>query len=791
MAFTVGVFGTPDVPQGVAAPDRIQDNLPTPAQQLGQTLTTDAQQYRNIEMHANSLAAEDKVNQLVMQKVKLTVDPKIGYAGVLGANVLPENRESKQSLSEEFTGKMQQTVEDLASKLENPEQKAMFLKRAGMINADFQHGLLSHQTQQVHANASNVVTSTFKSAVEDAGSDSMNPVAISTGLQRINAATASALQLGMSGVGADLMRKEAISNLHVAVVEGRIGTPGGIQAATDYLNSLPAGSIDGNRLMQLHTKLKGAKDGTQLMGIIGGMRDRYNGVVDPSDTSRLATAAGLMPFVIDSESGGKQFAPDGSTLESKAGALGKAQVLLSTGPEAAALAGETWDENKFRTVAAYNVKLGQAYLNKQIQDFKGDPAKALAAYNAGPGATKKAIDLATKAGKPDDWIDYFPSTNTETKAYVTKTLNQWQSGDTRPPIPTLHDLKNEAFKMANGNWELWKTLEPEVEKLHNEIKGSVTDRGDAAFGSAMKLLQQNGGNLAAVPYAIRRDIPGDKMPSLTSFATSVAKGEQIVTPKPLYAQLSDDATLQKLTDTQFNNLQSQLSPADFAHFTSERKRVLTGTGANLPSDLNTPEIKGILNPQLDILNIQTDPQKRNQTEEARYGTIVKAVNDDIRRAQLSANPPHKFTSKELETQIHKTLLWMGTVKGFFTDTAKPVVTMDLGELNKTYPKVVDQIKDQFKKNGQSPTDEQLVAETQQVLAVERARAEAAAAALKEAPPPAPVAPPAAPAPTPAPTPAAPTPAPYTPAMSGRELYERQKAAQNAKPGEKYKPKESK
>ncbi len=779
MSFNVGVFQIPDVPQGVAAPDRIQNNLPTPAQQLGQTMTTEAQATRNIEMHANSLAAEDKVNQLVMQKVKLTVDPKIGYSSVLDANVLPENRESKKSMAEDFTGAMTQHIDDLASQLENPEQKAMFLKRAGMINADFQHGLLKHQTLQVHANASNVVKTSFKSAIADAGSDSMNPVAISTGLQRINAATSSALNLGMSGVGADYMRKEAISDLHVGVVEGRLGL-GKLQEAKDYLESIPPGSVDGNKLMLLHSKIKGAKDGTMVMGAIGTLRNKYNSSVDPSDVTRLTLAAGLMPSVIQSESAGDQSAV------SPKGATGAAQIMPTTGPEAAALAGVPWDENRFKTDKAYNVALGQAYLNKQIEDFKGDPAKALAAYNAGPGATRKAIGLATKAGNPNDWIDYFPSSNTDTKPYVLKTLGQWQSGDTRPPIPTLHELKNEAFRMANGNWEMWKVLEPEVDKLHTELKSSVTDRGDQAYGSAMKQLQQNGGNLAAVPFSIRRDIPGDKMPSLTSFATSVAKGEQIVTPKAIYAQLSDDAVLMGkeplmvngkpylLTDQSFANLQTQLSPDDFKHFTSERKRVLTGTGANLPTDLNTPEIKNYLNPQLDAMNIQTDPQKRNQAEEARYGNILKTVHDDIRTAQQNATPPHKFTGKELETQVHKTLLRMGTVKNrVFSDETKPVVVMDLGELNKAYRPVVDQVKASFKAKGIDPKDEQIVGAVQDVLRAEANRAEAAAAALKEAPPPAPPTPAPAPVATTAPT--VPAPAPVAPQMSVEERYRRQKA----------------
>lgn len=119
--------------------------------------------------------------------------------------------------------------------------------------------------------------------------------------------------------------------------------------------------------------------------------------------STAPTVESVWPKLERSESGGKQSAV------SPKGAVGVAQIMPSTGPEAAQLAGLPWDETKFRTDAAYNRALGQAYLAKQLDTF-GSMDKALAAYNAGPGRLRDAL----KAGEAG-WLDRMPE---ETRNYV-------------------------------------------------------------------------------------------------------------------------------------------------------------------------------------------------------------------------------------------------------------------------------------------------------------------------------------------------------------------------------------
>lgn len=118
--------------------------------------------------------------------------------------------------------------------------------------------------------------------------------------------------------------------------------------------------------------------------------------------------------IVPIESGGRQTDEAGRPLTSPAGAVGAAQVMESTGPEAAKLAGLPWDRDRWMYDRDYNLALGRAYFNEQLRQF-GSPELAAAAYNAGPGAVRSAMDRATALG--GSYLDYLP---TETQDYVAK-----------------------------------------------------------------------------------------------------------------------------------------------------------------------------------------------------------------------------------------------------------------------------------------------------------------------------------------------------------------------------------
>jgi hypothetical protein len=112
------------------------------------------------------------------------------------------------------------------------------------------------------------------------------------------------------------------------------------------------------------------------------------------------------------ESGNRQFDRNGNTITSPAGALGISQVMPSTGPEAAQLAGLPWSLERLRTDPEYNHALGRAYYEAQLERF-GDPTLAAAAYNGGPGRVAGALRQARETGRP--WTAFL---RPETQNYV-------------------------------------------------------------------------------------------------------------------------------------------------------------------------------------------------------------------------------------------------------------------------------------------------------------------------------------------------------------------------------------
>ena len=162
---------------------------------------------------------------------------------------------------------------------------------------------------------------------------------------------------------------------------------------------------------------------TKALTYAGQQRNEANQIKPAAATAPPVTATGAPPAptvtgdktfdaMLHQESGSRQFRQDGTLIESPKGAMGISQIMKETGPEAAKLAGETWDLERAKTDEAYNLKLGKAYFDSLVGKY-GDPIIAAGDYNCGPGAMDRAIEKARYEG--GSWVDYVPN---ETKNYV-------------------------------------------------------------------------------------------------------------------------------------------------------------------------------------------------------------------------------------------------------------------------------------------------------------------------------------------------------------------------------------
>lgn len=165
-----------------------------------------------------------------------------------------------------------------------------------------------------------------------------------------------------------------------------------------------------------------------------------------------AQAEQMFGKLLQTESGGRHYAKDGSVLTSPAGALGAAQLMPATARELGV------DPND----PEQNIEGGKRYLTQQLERFGGDPRKALAAYNAGPN---RVANLVARHG--EEWERFLPE---ETAGYLSKQLGTEGAYQARPflnhaPRPIESLTTDEMF-------ELEKRLHDERVKVANRLSAA-------------------------------------------------------------------------------------------------------------------------------------------------------------------------------------------------------------------------------------------------------------------------------------------------------------------------------
>jgi hypothetical protein len=204
----------------------------------------------------------------------------------------------------------------------------------------------------------------------------------------------------------------------------------------------------------------GAQRAAYFGSLAGGVGEGMPAPVSEQE-QRIAQEINADPFfsaMLQRESNAEHFEVDPKTGEqrpkvSSAGAIGIAQVMPKTGPEAARLAGEDWSLDRLKNDPAYNARLGYAYYQDQLRRFDGDPYVAAAAYNAGPGRVQEAFRKARDG--TGNYLDYLPR---ETQNYVAYVAERTQ----RP-------ARASGGKVTSKQAVLVDRLMDRVKKAHNQI----------------------------------------------------------------------------------------------------------------------------------------------------------------------------------------------------------------------------------------------------------------------------------------------------------------------------------
>lgn len=678
------------------------------AQQMGRAMMAGGQQIGQValdmQQQANQLRVDDALNKAKEAALRLTYDKDVGFTNLRGINAL--ERPDGKPLADEYADTLKRSIDDIAGTLGNDAQRQAFSLRSNDILTSMRGSAIQHEAQEFKTYSLSVSEGIQSTALREIGLNWQNTDAVNSAVERIRAETYRQAQLlGKSAEWQEAQARKMTSNAHKVALLSALEQNDPAYADA-YLKKY-SGQMDADDILTVRghvTKAMDAKVGfTAASEVLGKMQPRI----------QVGEAERAFNIALGTESNHRQFGPDGKPLTSPKGAIGIAQVMPNTAPEAAKLAGLPWDENRYKNDPAYNKALGMAYFQRQLQENGGDLAKAYAAYNGGPGRLADAIKQAEKSVKaaqadpnlkPKTWLDFMPQ---ETRDYVAKNMRAFEAGQGQPNRPTFQEIDDQlrADPRLAGNPARYKVAREEAERQFNEQTKAIKQREEEAVATAMRGIIENGGRFSDLPVSVRAAVPPKEVDNLISFAQKIAKGDNS-TSLWLYAKLAGNPDqLARMNDNEFYALRRELSEADFKHFANERaKRTGGGTGSNGPGDLNTQAIKQSLDQRLRMLKIDPSPKDDGGNDAARIGGIRRFVDQYFMAAQREAGK--KFTDAEVSQHLDALFAKNATFRGWFSTSSGPMLTMKVGDIDGA---TRDNIKAAFKRQGiDEPTDAQIL-----------------------------------------------------------------------------------
>ena len=700
---TVADQGLPAVRQSSVASPELLGSAGRDLAQMGEASLgagTQLQAIRRQQLdQANALRVDDALNQTQELALRLQHDPKDGFTTQTGYDAL--KRASGLPLADEYRQKLEDQVSKIAGTLDNDRQKALFAAKVNNVVTTFYGHALTYETaQQKDYNLSVLdgTVSNAKSALALAPLDEKN---VDQQVTRIRAAIlggqredgsfvpGSAQMQGKSATWAQEKAAEAVSDAHGNAVKYLL-EQGAVNPAMAYFKKY-AGQMTAKDVLEVQGRLTKDYDARQGMTVGNQVFEAAAPAIVPNDFSRLVS------LVLGQESGGKRYAPGGGLLTSPKGAQGEMQVLPTTARDPGY--GVRPAQNDSPDELA---RVGRDYLGAMVKEFAGDVNKALAAYNAGPGAVREA---EKKAGPAGDWLANLPA---ETRNYVQAVGGQFGAGAGTPAKPTLAQLHDQAERALGPNASALaiKTAKDQVTQRFEDQQKAQKQRAEEVTAQAMQLLVANGGKFGELPASVRANLTQfapEKVDDVLNFGARVAKGDDSTNPA-VYLRLSDPNTLRTMSEAQLYAMRTQLSEGDYKHFAAERAKLLNPTGSNGPGDLNSSAIKNALDQRLRELRIDPSPKDDGGNDAARVGAIRRFVDTQLMAMQRDAGK--KFDDAQTAAAIDKLFATNAQLKGWFTTYTAPAISAKPGDIPSAQR---DAIKAAFKKQGvDEPTDAQIL-----------------------------------------------------------------------------------
>lgn len=387
-------------------------------------------------------------------------------------------------------------------------------------------------------------------------------------------------------------------------------------------------------------------------------------------------ADGVWARMIQQESGGNQFDAAGEPLTSSAGAIGIAQVMPDTAPEAARIAGLQWDEERYRTDPEYNQALGRAYFDAQVEKY-GDPMLAAAAYNAGPGNVdawlKEYGDPRDGSISREEFVRAIPFA--ETQGYVRTVA---RGAETRELT------RSQQMAALNG-------LPPEVREVASERLDAVwqqQDQQQAELYEAVQLEVENGTSFHDLPPRAVDNLTADQIKALKTRSKTLAGAE----PTMDWGKWTEISTMTREQLAQIDDPYTTLRPVlDDSHY--EKAVNLISDAKGIGEDISTSatltfnqRVKNAAM-QSGIIPADETPAGFSEEESLRFARFQGESAARIEAAERQAG--RKLTGNEQQEVIDEMLTETITLDRFGSDPQTYAWALSEDELGDAYVPIDD------------------------------------------------------------------------------------------------------
>lgn len=502
------------------------------------------------------LDAQDRENQAKRKVLDLLygTDDTPGIYSAKGADAI--------NSSDKFMEKWQTIREQTMNGVSNPVAQRALQKQLDDMGLQNIGNLKKFEMDERRGYASNLATAKEDNARERVGLEWNNDQTMAESMAEAESAARARAKIAGYAEG-DEAWQETIRGAKSKVVTTRLSAmlnqsdPAVIsEAYRKYEKSRDAGELSFDDVNKLDTAFDQALPRAKAYEDLGKFKGK----------KMTGEPAQVFKGIIQVESGGKQFDDNGLAVTSPKGAIGIAQIMPATGPEAAKLAGVAWDENKFRTDAGYNQSLGEAYYNSLQAKYK-DPALAALAYNWGMGNVDKHLEKSGDPRKGEVSMDYFLTTvpSKEARQYVPKVMAAAGMGGTNGPID-MDMAKNYASSIQDPKEreEFVKLAEQENKAFAAQKEADIKSTLDAAVSAMVE-----GGAWDAVPNSLRAKAQElGMLEDLTSYDPSKPSDPAVV------ASLMK-LNAKELTETELNtpSIRLSLSPGDYQAWNQRKTRM--------------------------------------------------------------------------------------------------------------------------------------------------------------------------------------------------------------------------